>query len=211
MKKNLKKAVVLLLALVMALTPVQAFAVEKRYFYLSNTSQTRISMGAHDLDTNYQVIVANKKSATVQKVRYTVEDHGSDGYYYYLLPKKPEKPKITIKTTEGSGLLNWQFLKYKNPISSLKLGSTTIKGSKFDKKDCITLSYKKYANKNLKIKVVPKKGWGVNCYMSSEKRDQNPYMELADSFRPTKKGCNLRIEMWDKKRNTKENVDIIFK
>ena len=32
MKKNLKKAVVLLLALVMALTPVQAFAVEKRYF-----------------------------------------------------------------------------------------------------------------------------------------------------------------------------------
>lgn len=118
---------------------------------------------------------------------------------------------ITIKTTEGSGLLNWQFLKYKNPISSLKLGSTTIKGSKFDKKDCITLSYKKYANKNLKIKVVPKKGWGVNCYMSSEKRDQNPYMEFAGSFRPTKKGCNLRIEMWDKKRNTKENVDIIFK
>lgn len=111
MKKNLKKAVVLLLALVMALTPVQAFAVEKRYFYLSNTSQTRISMGAHDLDTNYQVIVADKKSATVQKVRYTVEDHGSDGYYYYLLPKKPGKPKITIKTTEGSGLLNWQFLK----------------------------------------------------------------------------------------------------
>lgn len=110
MKKNLKKAVVLLLALVMALTPVQAFAVEKRYFYLSNTSQTRISMGAHDLDTNYQVIVADKKSATVQKVRYTVEDHGSDGYYYYLLPKKPGKPKITIKTTEGSGLLNWQFV-----------------------------------------------------------------------------------------------------
>ena len=95
MKKDLKKAVVLLLALVMALTPVQAFAVEKRYFYLSNTSQTRISMGAHDLDTNYQVIVADKKSATVQKVRYTVEDHGSDGYYYYLLPKKPGKPKLT--------------------------------------------------------------------------------------------------------------------
>ena len=88
MKKNLKKAVVLLLALVMA------FAVEKRYFYLSNTSQTRISMGAHDLDTNYQMIVADKKSATVQKVRYTVEDHGSDGYYY-LLPKKPGKPKLT--------------------------------------------------------------------------------------------------------------------
>ena len=94
MKKNLKKAVVLLLALVMALTPVQAFAVEKRYFYLSNTSQTRISMGAHDLDTNYQMIVADKKSATVQKVRYTVEAHGSDGYYY-LLPKKPGKPKLT--------------------------------------------------------------------------------------------------------------------
>lgn len=72
--------------------------------------------------------------------------------------------------------------------------------------DCITLSYKKYANKNLKLKVVPKKGWRVNCYMSSEKRDQNPYMELDG-----KKGCNLRIEMWDKKRNTKENVDIIFK
>ena len=37
-------------------------------------------------------------------------------------------------------------------------------------------------------------------------------MELYDdSFKPTKKGCNLRIEMWDTKRNTKENVDIIFK
>ena len=46
------------------------------------------------------------------RVRYIVEDHGSDGYYY-LLPKKPEKPKITVKTTEGSALLNWQFLKYK--------------------------------------------------------------------------------------------------
>ena len=127
-------------------------------------------MGAHDLDTNYQVIVADKKSATVQKVRYTVEDHGSDGYYYYLLPQKPGKPKITIKTTEGSGLLNWQFLKYKNPISSLKLGSTTIKGSKFDKKDCITLSYKKYANKNLKIKVVPKKD-GVSTATCLRKKE----------------------------------------
>ena len=93
----------------------------------------------------------------------------------------------------------------------MKLGNTTIKGSKFDQKDCITLSYKKYANKNLKLKVVPKKGWTVSCYMASEKRDQNPYMELPDSFKPTKKGCNLRIEMWDTKRNTKENVDIIFK
>ena len=141
MKKNLKKAVVLLLALVMALTPVQAFAVEKRYFYLSNTSQTRISMGAHDLDTNYQVIVANKKSATVQKVRYTVEDHGSDGYYYYLLPKKPGKPKITIKTTEGSGLLNWQFLKYKNPISSLKLGSLRLCPKKDGVSTATSVSY----------------------------------------------------------------------
>lgn len=32
-----------------------------------------------------------------------------------------------------------------------------------------------------------------------------------EKFKPTKKGCNLRIEMWDTKRNTKENVDIIFK
>lgn len=48
--------------------------------------------------------------------------------------------------------------------------------------------------------------------LSAEKRGQNPYMELYDdSFKPTKKGCNLRIEMWDTKRNARENVDIIFK
>ena len=77
----------------MALTPVQAFAAEKQYFYLSNTSQTRINLEIHDSDEDYKVTVANK---------------------------------------------------------------------------------------NLKLKAVPKKG------------------------------CNLRIEMWDAKRNTKENVDIIF-
>ena len=71
MKKNLKKAVVLLLALVMALTPVQVFAAEKQYFYLSNTSQTRISMGIHDSDEDYKVTIANKKIATIQKSHTT--------------------------------------------------------------------------------------------------------------------------------------------
>ena len=209
MKKNLKKAVVLLLALVMALTPVQAFAAEKRYFYLSNTSQTRISMGIHDFDEDYKVTVANKKIATIQRKPYN--EDGRKAYIYYLVPKKSGKTLTTLKNSYGTFKSYYYFLKYTNPISSMKLGNTTIKGSKFDKKDCITLSYKKYANKNLKLKVVPKKGWAVSCYMASEKRNQNPYMELPDSFRPTKKGCNLRIEMRDTKRNTKENVDIIFK
>ena len=39
----------------------------------------------------------------------------------------------------------------------MKIGNTTIKGNQFNK-NCISLSYKKYANKNLKVKVVPPKG-----------------------------------------------------
>ena len=163
----------------MALTPVQAFAAEKQYFYLSNTSQTSISLGIHDSDEDYKVTVANKKIATIQKKPYN--EYGRKAYIYYLVPKKPGKTMTTLKNSYGTFKGYCYFLKYTNPISSMKLGNTTIKGSKFDKKDCITLSYKKYANKNLKLKAVPKKG------------------------------CNLRIEMWDTKRNTKENVDIIFK
>ena len=62
-----------------------------------------------------------------------------------------------MKITEGTSKFYFNVVNYKNPVSSIKLGKTTIKGNKFNKTDKLSLSYSKYAKQSNSLKIVPKK------------------------------------------------------
>lgn len=49
--------------------------------------------------------------------------------------------------------------KYANPVSSIKVGNTTIKGSEFNDGNVGVLKKSKYVNKNVKVTINLKSGW----------------------------------------------------
>lgn len=66
---------------------------------------------------------------------------------------KTYKTKVTVK-------------KYENPIKSVRIGNTSISGSKFNRSSRISIPYSKFANKKVKTKITLKKGWKleeINC------------------------------------------------
>ena len=88
---------------------------------------------------------------------------GHDGYYYYhFFPKKTGKTTITTKSKYDNSKRIITIRKYNNPVSSIKIGSTTVKGSKFNKTDRRYLSYDKYVKQKNQLIITPKKGWEVN-------------------------------------------------
>ena len=67
--------------------------------------------------------------------------------------EKTYKTKVTVK-------------KYENPIKSVRIGNTSISGSKFNRSSRISIPYSKFANKKVKTKITLKKGWKleeINC------------------------------------------------
>ena len=90
----------------------------------------------------------------------------------YFAPKCAGKTVITTKVGNKTFKTNVTVYKYANPISSIKIGSTTISGSKFAKTDKIYLSYDKYAGKNINIKFNTKKGW-YSCYTTVKDKKGN--------------------------------------
>ena len=90
----------------------------------------------------------------------------------HFAPKCAGKTVITTKVGNKTFKTNVTVYKYANPISSIKIGSTTISGSKFAKTDKIYLSYDKYAGKNINIKFNTKKGW-YSCYTTVKDKKGN--------------------------------------
>ena len=108
--------------------------------------------------------------------------------------------------------------KYNNPVSSIKIGSTTVKGSKFNKTDRLYLSYDKYVKQKNQLIITPKKGWEVNQIRTLNRSGSKEYQSLSifdkNSIKPTggKGNYKLSIEF----RNTKINggritEEIVFK
>ena len=85
------------------------------------------------------------------------------GYSLYFRAKRPGTTTLTIKVGNETKKVKAIVANYTNPVSSIKLGSTTISGRKFNKADKITASYAPHANKKVKVNVTGKKGWKVLC------------------------------------------------
>lgn len=210
MKKNVKKLLAITLIFVMALMPVQVFAktfIPERVVYLPVHTGVVENIGLFPPDKKPKITLSNKQIGTVKK---SVNELGLISYDF--VPKKAGKTLVTEKTSEGISKFYFNVVKYKNPVSSMKLGKTTIKGSKFNKTDKRSLSYSKYAKQNNSLKIVPQKGWRVRGFYSLDKNGKTTYYS-GNKFKPTggKGNCTLRIVFASLNVNAQTYIDIVFK
>lgn len=104
-------------------------------------------------------------------------------------------------------------MKYQNPISSVKIGSTTISGNKFSKTDRIYLSYSKYSKQNNVLKIAPQKGWSLRSLNAFDKSGNQLTIEELKKFKAFggKGNYILKAEFYNNKNQASELIEIVFK
>lgn len=143
---------------------------------------------------------------------------GEDGYhYFYFFPEKTGKTSITTKSKYDNSKRIFTISKYVNPVSSIKIGSTNIKGGKFNKTDRIYLSYKKYVNQKNPLVITPRKGWEVTNIKMTNKSGSKIYQSYSpfdkNSIKLTggKGNCKLSIEFMNSSAGGRITEEIVFK
>lgn len=92
---------------------------------------------------------SNNKVATVK-----LEKNKDGAAFISVEPKKAGV--TTIKVTVNGKIYQTKYTvkKYINPVSSIKVGKTNIKGASFNKTGVYTLKYSQYANKKMNVKII---------------------------------------------------------
>lgn len=220
MKKYVQKltAVLVVLVMVLASVPVSAQSTStapKRSAYAQIKVQKSYILGSYHPDKTTVKITQSKKLGTIKSTRH------SDGYdWYYFYPIKAGNTTITVTSKDkASGskaeIIKYPFtiLKYQNPISSVKIGSTTISGNKFNKTDRIYLSYSKYSKQNNVLKIAPKKGWALRSLNAFDKSGNQLTIEELKKFKAFggKGNYILKAEFYNNKSQASELIEIVFK
>lgn len=215
MKKYLKKVT----AVVIALTMIMASSVSVFANTLKQTAYTQIHLETGYILGSYHPTKDPAKFSMSQKLgTIKVTSIGHDGYYYYhFFPKKTGKTTITTKSKYDNSKRIFTIRKYENPVSSIKIGDTTVKGSKFNKTDRIYLNYDKYVKQKNRLVITPKKGWEVVRIRTLNKSGSKEYQSLSvfdkNSIKPTggKGNYKLSIEFMNTKTYGRITEEIVFK
>lgn len=128
----------------------------------------RISTKASELKTS------NKSVVSIKQVKQ--KDASFGRYYLYLKAKKPGTAVVSVKLKGKTYKTKVIVKKYVNPVQSVKIGSTSVSGSKFNSASVVNLSYGKFANKKVKATVVLKKGWKLDDYYYWDSKQQSGSM-----------------------------------
>lgn len=88
-------------------------------------------------------------------------DYGSRIYMRFVA-LSPGTTTVTVSVGDKSMTSKIKVLPYQNPVSSIKIGNTTVSGKKFNKKPYVLQHIKGIAgNHKVKYTCVPKDGWSV--------------------------------------------------
>lgn len=95
---------------------------------------------------------SNKAVVTVKLSKST---YGTSQTYYTILaaPKKAGTATVSFKCQGKAYKIKVTVKKYVNPVKSVKIGATTVSGSKFKSSSETSLSYAKFAGKKVKTTV----------------------------------------------------------
>lgn len=237
MKKHLKKLLTLTVALIVVLSavPVSAKTVT------NVTPRQNVYVQPH---ISHGIPVASFHPRQKAKFSYnqklgTIKSYNKDfyGYYFYAFyPKKTGKTTIVTTSLNRYGTSDKTFtevdkhpftiLSYQNPVSSIKLGTHTISGSRFSKTDMVYTNYNLFSKKTQTLKVTPKKGWvvaGIDvinakgkftkglCHNGPDKKYINK--SVSAKFRATggKKQYNLLIQFYNPKTGANIYSQVVFK
>ena len=95
---------------------------------------------------------SNKAVVTVKLSKST---YGTSQTYYTILavPKKAGTATVSFKCQGKTYKIKVTVKKYVNPVKSVKIGATTVPGSRFKSSSETSLSYAKFAGKKVKTTV----------------------------------------------------------
>ena len=164
---------------------------------------------------------------SVVSIKQEKGDYGL--YYFYLKAQKPGSASVSVKIAGKTYKSKVTVTKYVNPVKSVKVGSTSVSGSKFNSSSTVYLSYGKFANKKLKTTVELKKGWKLDSFYifdaASSKGESVPGFEYFLKGKsegiavknggkvPVKggKGFNILISAINQKSGVTEYLSVTFK
>ena len=174
MKRTLKKFVALVAVFVMLITaiPVSAASDAATSTWVAENFSAYVPVKNESKPFGFATTHAKKISVKIAdpKIGRIECNNRNSMKSYHFYPKSAGKTIITTKVGKKTFKTNVTVYKYTSPISSVKIGNTTISGKKFSKTDTIYLSYDKYVGKKINIKFNWKKGW-YSCYM--DLKDKN--------------------------------------
>ena len=125
---------------------------------------------------------SNKAVVTVKLSKST---YGTSQTYYTILavPKKAGTATVSFKCQGKTYKIKVTVKKYMNPVKSVKIGATTVPGSRFKSSSETSLSYAKFAGKKVKTTVTLAKGWKLDkLYIYSGNNPANGSMKPAIEY-----------------------------
>lgn len=227
-KKGMKKAMKKVIALVMAMTmllaaaPICTYAQEDGpadivqvlpppLHTVPMTMQPSIKeqkLGIIRTLLKYRKVTATSSNTKIAEVKAVKIDNQTTDIM--VIPKKTGKVVITTKVANNTYTNIVMISKYANPVSSLKLGSTTIAGRKFSKTDTINLSYSKFAKKNNKFNITLKKGWILGTAQAVGKNIEDiQYLYNGQTFKLNSGKGNFKLVLTLVKQKTGKSVTMV--
>lgn len=132
----------------------------------------------------------------------------------WLKPKKVGETMFSYKYKEAGKTktkkVKVEVKKYVSPVTSIKLGTTTIKGTKLKNSSIYNVKYSKFAKQKVKVKITPAKDWILVL-------DGGPYIDAGGnsvengSKVKVSKGFVINVPMLNKKTRQVESITIYFK
>ena len=158
---------------------------------------------------------SNKAVVTAKLSKST---YGTSQTYYTILavPKKAGTATVSFKCQGKTYKIKVTVKKYVNPVKSVKIGATTVSGSRFKSSSETSLSYAKFAEKKVKTTVTLAKGWKLGeLYIYSGNNPANGSMKPAIEYMQrgwmrSESGQHWGLTtMWSIYRQLKENRQIL--
>lgn len=152
---------------------------------------------------------SNNKVATVKL------EKDNDGTAFISV--EPKKAGVTtIKVTVNGKIYQTKYTvkKYINPVSSIKVGKTNIKGASFNKTGVYTLKYSQYANKKMNVKINLKKGWKLQWGVEYAQKSWAKYDGIKNGAAlkiSGGKGFVINAMVKNTKTGQEEEVAVYFK
>ena len=213
---------VFLLSMVFSAVPVQAaetiYVPSKWTGILYSSKDKEFPTGNGKKNTTYLADVATAKVSNLKSsrpfvatLRKSVHDNRTP---LYVTAKKAGTTNLSVKINSKTYKIKVTVKKYKNPISSIKIGNTTIKGTKFKTRSNYTLKYSKFANKKVKLSMKMAKGWKLQQLLYTDKNQMpvDTYVANHRSFKVTGgKGSSICAYVVNKATGVEETIQIFFK
>lgn len=228
MKKCMKKIVVTFLAAMLVVLSASV-AVEAKTVTASRVVTLYPSSGKNFYSAfqslasaNINIVGTTDKNGKVTSIKSTDKSVAAIGTkagkgnaksrkFIYITAKKAGTATVSYKADGTTYKYKVTVKKYTSPFSSLKLGGTNI-ASKLKKTNVYTLSYAKYANKNIKLSYKAKSGWSINAdYLLSTKYQMADMVKNNGTFKVTRKNSMLFLDATNAKTKQSESAIVIFK